>query len=259
MIADFQKWIDSQPQILDAIAQHHANQWHSASQLRASLDRLKERWDDRPSAEVYEAAQGLLSGDSIHNQGGMILDVIQTVFCPDSMLVAATMRLAWQGGKVGFNFLPDPRDADPEDYDMAADLVLEALTGNGEVDAAALLTDGEYAWDRAFYRALPERFTVYRGGHGLPPERLAAGLCWTTRRDAAEWFGLRGPGRQPVVVSGRISKARIATVFSNEHEIVCRPWPWRALKCRRKSLGKRPEMTWRPAPGCQSTPAPAPD
>lgn len=259
MIADFQKWIDSQSEILDAIAQHHANQWHSAAKLLVGLDRLKERWDDRPVAEVYEAAQGLLSGDSIHNQGGMILDVMQSVFCPDPMLVAAAMRLAWQGGKVGFNFLPDPADADPEDYDMAADFVLEALTGEWAFAAPALLADGQDDDDLAFYRSLPERFTVYRGGHGLPPERLALGLCWTARRSVAEWFALRGPGKEPVVVSGRISKDRIATVFSNEHEIVCRPWPWRALKCRRKSLGKRPEMAWCPDSDRPSTPAPAPD
>jgi hypothetical protein len=66
--------------------------------------------------------------------------------------------------------------------------------------------------------------TVYRGGHGITPERLAAGVCWTRSRAVAEWFACRGFGAEPVVISARIPKHAVATVFATEFEVVCRPY-----------------------------------
>ncbi len=96
---------------------------------------------------------------------------------------------------------------------------------------------------------LPKHMTVYRGGHRITPERLAAGVCWTKSRAVAEWFACRF-GAEPVVISARIPKHAVATVFATEFEVVCRPYqgaPWyrfRTLKCRRKSESRKPAMQW---------------
>ena len=97
---------------------------------------------------------------------------------------------------------------------------------------------------------LPKHMTVYRDGHRITPERLAAGVCWTRSRAVAEWFSCRGFGAEPVVISARIPKHAVATVFATEFEVVCRPYqgaPWyrfRTLKCRRKSESRKPAMQW---------------
>ena len=130
-----------------------------------------------------------------------------------------------------------------DDYSEEADSLLDALTDSWMSDASYLLTNGGEGRDLDFYNSLPRHMTVYRGGHGIPPERLAAGVCWTRSRDLAEWFAHRGSG-EPVVISARIPKHSIATVFASEFEVVCRPYRFRTLKCKRWSESRKPKMCW---------------
>jgi hypothetical protein len=107
-----------------------------------------------------------------------------------------------------------------------------------------ILTDN----DLAFYDTLPQRFTIYRGCSGIPPERAAVGVCWTTQRDIAEWFALRwsAPDREPVVVTARTSKKWVRLAKAAEFEVVTIPASFRQVRCRRSSLDDdwRPKMGW---------------
>ena len=231
--------------ILDEIAKVHASRFNAASDLRANLEHIKTDHSDKTLAEIYEIADTLVSGESHHQHGALILDIMKYFFGPNPLLVAATLRRTWKGGKMGFVFLSDPATADMGDYSEEAEMLLDGLTDSWMVeDASPLLTNEDGERDLDFYNSLPERMTVYRGGHGITPERLAAGVCWTTSRNVAEWFAHRGLDTEPVVISARIPKHGIATVFASEFEVVCLPYRFRALKCRRKSTARRPKICW---------------
>ncbi len=243
IVQELRGWMARTDKILDEIAEFHANRFYAASELRANLEHLKTDNSDKPLAEVYEIAGTLISGESVHQHGALIQDVLRSVFAPDFLLVAATLRLTWKGGKMGFMFLPDPAKADMEDYSDEADSLLDALTDSWMADISYLLTNGEEGRDLDFYNSLPRHMTVYRGGHGTTSERLAAGVCWTRSRNLAEWFARRGSD-EPVVISARTPKHGIATVFASEFEVVCRPYRFRTLKCRRKNVARKPKMCW---------------
>jgi len=89
--------------------------------------------------------------------------------------------------------------------------------------------------DRNFYDSLPDRFTVYRGCAGVSLEHARAGICWTTKRDIAEWFADRSADRnaRPVLISARVRKADVLLTKAAECEVVAIPTArFRALKCR---------------------------
>jgi hypothetical protein len=72
-------------------------------------------------------------------------------------------------------------------------------------------------------------------------------MCWTLKREIAEWFALRTPNAnaEPIVVTARIKKADLYFVKSSEFEAVVRPRRSRAIKVRRKKLGNwQPPMQW---------------
>src|SRR5262249_52799429 len=162
------------------------------------------------------------------HSGRFIRLVRRRVSSADRLLAAATLYRVWQGTDTGFDigwqFLPNPQETDPVKYDAEAGDLIGALWAAYD-DPRAVLTNTR-APDLDYYNSLPERFTVYRGGYGLPAEQLARGVCWTTRRPIAEWFAIRfrPKHQEPVLVSARIDKREVALAFSSEYEIACRPY-----------------------------------
>lgn len=70
---------------------------------------------------------------------------------------------------------------------------------------------------------LPERFTIYRGGHGSRAD-LAFGLSWTLDRDCACWFAMNWDchGIPPLVVRREVTRRGVLAYIDtrNEEEIV---------------------------------------
>lgn len=194
---------------------------------------------DKSPEELQDMAAELTPG-SMHNNTRLFYKAMNAIFAPCPILRAAVIGRTWGGGKVGFQHLPDPRAADPDDYQYMADEIAQWLS---DVDPTAILV-GE---DRAFYDALPERFTVYRGCAGIDGETAARGLCWTTKRDIAEWFANKSAAVdcEPILLSARVSRQAVLLAFAGEHEVVAQVYRWRQLKCRRRDIVKhRPEFAW---------------
>jgi hypothetical protein len=100
------------------------------------------------------------------------------------------------------------------------------------MDSASLLTDA--GWDirrlRAVFRAgrLQAPFdgtqTIYRGVAGVDFKTACRGLSWTTSRDIACWFALRGSygEREPIVVTAQVDASDIIYFDDerNESEVI---------------------------------------
>ena len=102
--------------------------------------------------------------------------------------------------------------------------------------------------DRDFYASLPERFTVYRGCAGISAELAGKGLCWTLKRDGAEWFALRNASLskgRPILVTARVKKRDIYFAKACEHEIVVHPYKPKQIAVKHKTLGD-----WTPFSDC---------
>ena len=200
------------------------------------------RRNDHLTAEQLEEVAMHLSPGGAHTGATLARIVRQSVLFADPLLVAAVFRFNWHGGKAGFQFLPDPATTDPDDYDEEAAELLDALDQGTGGDPRRVLTGA----DLAFFESLPDRFTVYRGARGLTPERAAAGVCWTTRREIAEWFARRGGGGDAVVVTARCRKADVRLAKADECEVVTIPARARDIRCRPRRKNWRPAMTWAP-------------
>ena len=194
------------------------------------------------AVELEDIARKLSPGT--HNSGQLADLIYRSVPQADALLLAAVMRWNWHNGKVGFQFLPDPAMEDIDEYWDQAELLIDLLQTATDGDPLRILT-GE---DRAFYESLPDTLTVYRGCSGISSDVAKAGLCWTTKRDIADWFARRCRS-EPVVVMASISKRQIAFVKASEHEIVVQPTIAREIKYRKHKEGWRPEMQWTP-PAC---------
>ncbi|RWJ96992.1 hypothetical protein [Mesorhizobium sp.] len=187
------------------------------------------------SAEELEELASHLSPGSAHTGGLLAHAIFQWArWEVDPLLLAATLRYCWHGGKMGFQFLPDPAKTDPDEYDEQAQELVQFLFEATDGNPARILT-GE---DLVFYNSLPSRLTVYRGCSGISSEQAGLGVCWTTDRGVAEWFAHRGVG-EPLLITGRVQKARIVLAKASEKEVVCTPSRTRALKCR-----KMVRMAW---------------
>lgn len=211
---------------------------HLAAFLRDNSDR---------SAEELEELADKLSPGGAHT-GGLLVRLIQAnVWAADPLLLAATIRYNWHGGKAGFQFLPDPAETDFDAYEEEAMGLLDLFDQAIEGDARRILTGD----DRAFFDSLPDRFTIYRGCAGVSIEHAAAGVCWTTQRAVAEWFAVRSAGfadAEPILITARITKADVRLVKASEFEVVTKPRRYRALQCRRRRRSDwRPAMTWKQA------------
>ncbi len=198
------------------------------------------RRNDHFTAKQLEEVAIQLSPGGAHTGAKLARIVSHSVMFADPLLVAAVFRFNWHGGKAGFQFLPDPAVTDPDDYDEEAGDLLAALDRGTGGDPRRILTGA----DLAFFDSLPDRFTVYRGARGLPPERAAAGVCWTTRREVAEWFARRFGGGDAVVVTARCRKADVRLVKADECEVVTIPSRAREIRYRPRRANWRPAMTW---------------
>ena len=224
-------------------------EWHTrqADAVRAHLPRLADDDRDLPhTAEELEALAEELSPGGVHDGGFLARIIYKNVWWVRGPLLAAMIRANWHGGKVGFQFLPDPAVTDRDEYEEAAANLVELVRDGVDGDPQRVLT-GE---NLAFFESLPERFTIYRGAAGISPELAGAGVCWTTRRDVAEWFAWRSAGfarTEPVLVSARVNKQDVCFVKASEFEVVTQRRRVRALKCRRHRNDWRPEMEWAPS------------
>lgn len=143
--------------------------------------------------EQLEEMAAALSPGGVHTSGHLVQLIRYKMFGPDSFLVAATIWHNWHGGKVGFQFLPDPAQTErAEYYEHVADLgVLEEGT-NG--DPRRILTGA----DRAFYDSLPERFTIYRGVCGISVDMAELGCAGP--HSGTSPSGSHGGGLRPSVL-----------------------------------------------------------
>ena len=197
-----------------------------------------------------EIAWQLGAPGSVHTAGWLVafvLDFLPMDWLDDKMLAAA-VRAHWQGGKIGFAFLPDPDgvNTDEDEYADKVEQLKALLRGKLGLDhwgPRDLIASHEFEQDLDFYDSLPDRLLVYRGVPGVDPGLVALGLCWTTEREIAEWFATRGP-EPHTLLRANIRKVDIATVFDSECEVVVNPFKWRAIKCRRRLKGWPPEMKW---------------
>jgi hypothetical protein len=214
----------------------------SVSEIREHLEYFLVDNSGKTPEELEKIALKLKPGGA-HTDGYLISLVMQHMFLPDPQLVAAVLYRTWKGGKVGFQFLSNPRETETSDYEEEVQQLLSRFW-DYEIDPRTILTN-TYERDRDFYNSLPERITIYRGGCGIEPERLARGVCWTTSRAVAEWFANRlcADDKEPVLISARVHKRLVTLAFDSEYEIVAQPYRWRALKCPRKEV-KRPRMSW---------------
>lgn len=89
------------------------------------------------------------------------------------------------------------------------------------------------AEDRAFYAALPDRITIYRGCH---MDRMM-GLAWTTDRSTALTYA-RGHRQiavpDPILVSATVAKTAILGAYQDrqESEILVDPLNLKGLRVR---------------------------
>jgi hypothetical protein len=68
--------------------------------------------------------------------------------------------------------------------------------------------------ERAAYDALPETVMIYRGQEA----RWEPGICWSLDREVANRFAVRFRGRNPVVLTAKVSKCDILAVKLNRGE-----------------------------------------
>ncbi len=236
---------------LDAIAEEFAMPFCPRDELRQHLEHYKPGSSEgKTAAELMEIARDLGAPGSVHTAGCLIAFVLDALPTDglDNKMLAAAVRAHWQGGKVGFAFLPDPAGEDTDEYeyaDQAGELaaLLSGDLGLDHWEPRDLIANSEFEQDLDFYDSLPDRLLVYRGVPGVDPELVALGLSWTTEREIAEWFATRGPEPHSVV-RAKIRKVDIATVFDSECEVVVNPLKWRAIKCRRRLKGWPPELKW---------------
>jgi len=238
-------WIANQPAILDWIVERVMEEFHEEfwkidpTALRSDLDLFSTGNDDKSPAELAEIADRLSVGGA-HTSGFLTRYAMKNILFADPTLVAALLYRNWKGGKVGFQFLPNPATTPFEEYSNA---VSELESWFDETEPTKLLLN-TYS-DLDFYNSLPDSFTVYRGGSHCSPEALAAGICWTTSRPVAEWFANRASRDEPILLSARIRKWWVRLAFSSEFEVVVTPLRWRQLKCPSRQAEWRPPMEWK--------------
>lgn len=216
----------------------------AAEQSRPFLPALLEDNSGKTSEELEILAGYVSPMIGAHNSGlfAQLLIPERHWIGLDALLLTAMVRSNWHGGKVGFQFLPDPAD-DWENYEDERWMLQEVFERELEGDPLRILTGN----DREFFLSLPQRFTVYRGCAGISAERAAEGLCWTLKRDVADWFADRSAGLNggaPVVVTATIRNSQIYFAKAVEFEIVAAPSHARPIKARRRKAS--PDMEWKP-------------
>ncbi len=239
------RYFDRNEQEVQAAAQQIALEFSDAPEFLDGVRRLFTTSEGLSAEDLKRDTEMFISGSRRSHylcyQPMSYLDE-KLAFWIDPVRRASVIRSAWQIAKVGFYLLPDPAEVDLDDYCEQAYDLLSGLTAYEAVDPEYLLTNSRER-DLDFWHSLPSTFTVYRGALGVSAEACAAGICWTTKREIAEWYALRwGKGRRhPVLVSAQIYKTEVSTVFANEYEIAVQPDRFEQLKIRWQDCGHFPE------------------
>lgn len=197
---------------------------------------------DLSADELYELAEALSPGGA-HDGGffvaALILNGGRWDYC--NRLLAAIVHHNWTGGKAGFQFMPDPQEADVDEYQSQAD-ELQGLLIDGGPPESFLTGD-----DLAFYQSLPDVVTIYRGVSGIPLDIAQMGFCWTTDKRYAEWFAHRhaNDARPALLLMARVAKRHILLAHAMESEVVTL-----AGRARQIKYGPKPERprSWEPSP-----------
>lgn len=180
------------------------------------------------SPEALARLAAALSPGGVHDAGYFTSALIDLNIpcCPYAL--AALIYENWTGGKIGFQFMPNPREADEADYYERAETIFGLLIDGGP-PTRFLVGD-----DRDFYEGLPQTLTIYRGVSGVPFDIARSGLCWTTDRKMADWFAHRCATVEapPMVVTARVGKNKIVMAHAKECEVVTLPFRARAIRAR---------------------------
>lgn len=202
--------------------------WADATQ--PYLRFLFEDNSSKTAGELHELAKHLSPGGA-HTGGWLASLICESALDVCPVLMGALLYYNWSGGKIGFQFMPEPADFEGD----ADGYCFEALNLMGQLEAATrgdplrILTGD----DRAFYESLPDCLTVYRGCGGISPELAGLGVCWTTSRPLAEWFAQRCSfGADRVLMTARVRKKDVRLALAEEREIVAVPLSSRPLICR---------------------------
>lgn len=107
---------------------------------------------------------------------------------------------------------------DSENIWQNAALVRHLLSNPNRQHARQMIMDED---DLAKYNALPETFEIYRGCMS----KNKNGMSWSLDPAKAEWFAKRLSKKQPLVITGTVSKADVIAYFGGrqEQEIVVDP------------------------------------
>lgn len=203
-----------------------------------ALEMLFEDNSQKTPDQLAEVAYALSPGGA-HVGGELTNLLLETAWfhAPDPLLLGALIYSNWTGGKVGFQFQQDPCTTDPDEYAEKAEKISDALSDAGP-PTRFLMGD-----DLAFYNALPNVITIYRGFAGVSEDIGALGLCWTTNKQAARWFAWRASEYKksdPLLLMARVGKRSVLMAHSMEDEVVA--WP---RSFRRVSFGNDP-IQWKP-------------
>jgi hypothetical protein len=104
---------------------------------------------DKSPEELQEIAAALSPGGT-HDGGHLVKNVLENVWAADPLLLAATLYYNWPGGKVGFQFLPDPAMTDADEYRMEVESLVDLISGALDGDPRRILIGD----DRAFFDSL---------------------------------------------------------------------------------------------------------
>jgi len=85
-----------------------------AREAEAHLAYLAGDNSEKAPEELEQIASSLSPGGT-HNGGELVRIILANVWSADPLLVAATVYFNWDGGKAGFQFLPDPATTNPDE------------------------------------------------------------------------------------------------------------------------------------------------
>jgi hypothetical protein len=195
--------------------------------LRISDEALDALWRDAPNRDDLERFK---AGFSEGSRRGLVLSFLLTweahwTRAEDHMILAHLASHVWTEGKAHSAL------AEFCDHDIQPEDVL-ALMGHHRCSAVIMDAD-----DLEAYSALPDRFTVWRGGCLMPIE-LAMGHSWTTDRKVAEKFAERARvfGGEPAVSWRRVRKSDLIAYYAGRDEAEAVLWPSRRAINRRIGL-----------------------
>lgn len=234
------------------VAQHYGLPFSSNPDEPIGIQRLFETTDGfTPNQLIEHVYEGMIPRRISYGKWldpiFLIEDICGSKIHPHRL--AMVFYNSWQNARVGFPLTGDPAKQDFPTYMRMVDRLVGNMTFSGYPNPTAIIADTEHDNDLSFFNSLSETLTVYRGSCNVPEETAAYGICWTTRKDIAEWFAIRTsrPGQEPFLLSSEVSKDDIILAMANEHEVVLQVEDWQVLDADWNKIIKapRPEsMKW---------------